>query len=276
VVSSPRLSAGGSHGPVSLNAQHSVVDIGASTSMTAHCSLADTKSPSAHTTLRLLRRREPPCSDFYYSRLCLLGPIQSRLQSNGATGQYWTFGHDSSRETATLDLRQLHRVDCASIVAGCEKVIDSYGTQSPIHGLDVERKHTTRRFKPETMRADACDFWIGIKEIANELLQCWDDLVEMDIVYPFVSWAQLLFDLALLVGLLSPLSSGMRRLKLCLSMPWAMSPTLAVLWGVCWMFYSGDQVWEPDVMDALDAPGVLELLDYFPDGTHENGGGQGK
>ncbi|KAK4449009.1 hypothetical protein QBC34DRAFT_101710 [Podospora aff. communis PSN243] len=259
--------------PVSIHAQHSGIGIGTSTSMTTHCSLAD--------TMDLLFNKDTwqamMLSDLLSSRVWLFEftGIGSRIQAHGAGGAPWTPGQHGSRQTATLDLRRLHRVDCTGIVAGCESFIDIYrNVQSLIYGLYVERKHA--RFKPETMTPDALDYWIGIKEIANELLQYWDDLVEMDIVYSFVPWAQLLLHLVLLAGLLSPLSSGMRRLKLCLSMPWAMSPALAVLWGVCWMFYSGDEVWEPDVMNALDAPDVLDLLDIFPGGTQDNDDGQAK
>jgi hypothetical protein len=71
-----------------------------------------------------------------------------------------------------------------------------------------------------------------------------------------IFWEETPICLRHFLDLLSPLSIGMKRLKLCLTMPWALTPALLVLWGVCWMFYyglgngsSGDSGW--DLQSAL-------------------------
>lgn len=51
--------------------------------------------------------------------------------------------------------------------------------------------------------------------------------------------------LRIFFAILSPLVSAMKRLKLCLTMPWTIWPALVVLWGVCWMFYSENGSAEP-------------------------------
>jgi hypothetical protein len=119
--------------------------------------------------------------------------------------------------------------------------------------------------------------WIGVCEVLNEFN--WDMVDLIDLWQTFRSFLlrlQLLLvtlekKLALwekILYLLLPyflLSEFPNRLRPpCTTMPWTIWPALAVLWGVCWMFYEelmwnwGDQ---DDLPTVSNTTGLLEGID---------------
>ncbi|KAK0624111.1 hypothetical protein B0T14DRAFT_517538 [Immersiella caudata] len=191
--------------------------------------------------------------------------------------------HMEEGQIVALDLKTLSRYDCKEIIVGCDSLIAG---NLPIYGTSTGgicsfgnkgRSGTTLTWTPWGCYSDdAFLFFHQLRDIARELLQYWDDTAEM-VMYYFLVRLPLL-DNAALFGLVSPLSSGMRRLKLCLSMPWALSPALVVLWGVCWRFYSGDGIdrTQSALQDVLDPSEALDLIDFVPDVLHQGETSQGR